>query len=154
MKLLIRKNFSGRERLSMSNYPPSITQQSQANETDINKIMSKFARTGLLPQSSQDRIASFGDFTNINNYQAALNCVIKARDEFETLPAKIRAEFHNDPEELITFLNNPENKDKAIELGLIEPDAKPIIPDSLPKDKTVSPTETPTEPVIPSPPAA
>jgi hypothetical protein len=36
------------------------------------------------------------------------------------LPADLRARFSNNPEELINFLDNPENKDEAIRLGLLD----------------------------------
>jgi phage internal scaffolding protein len=48
------------------------------------------------------------------------NTLIAAQNAFKTLPASIRKEFNNDPSQVIDFLNNPANKDKAIELGLID----------------------------------
>jgi len=101
---------------------PSLAQQHYKDETDINTILRQFNITGQLPTSTLS--PQYGDFTGISDYQSALNAVIAAEDGFMTLPAQLRATFGNDPEQLIAFLDNPENKDKAIELGLV--DAKVI----------------------------
>jgi len=97
---------------------PSLAQQHFKDECDINNILRQFNITGLLPESPLS--PRYGDFTGINDYQSALNAVIAAEDGFMTLPAGIRAQFGNDPEQLINFLDNPENKDEAIRLGLID----------------------------------
>ena len=97
---------------------PSLAQQHFKDECDINNILRQFNITGLLPETPLS--PRYGDFTGINDYQSALNAVIAAEDGFMTLPADIRASFGNDPEQLINFLDNPENKDKAIALGLVD----------------------------------
>jgi phage internal scaffolding protein len=97
----------------------SLTQQHQAQQADINYIIDQFNVTGILPVSPVS--PQYGDFSGISDYQSALNAVIAMEDEFMTLPANIRAKFENDPEQLIDFLNNAENRDEAIKLGLIQP---------------------------------
>lgn len=96
----------------------SRAQQQFKDETDINNILRQFNVTGLLPESPLS--PRYGDFTGIVDYQSALNAVIAAEDGFMSLPAEIRASFGNDPEQLINFLDNPDNKDQAIKLGLID----------------------------------
>lgn len=96
----------------------SLAQQQFKDETDINNILRQFNVTGLLPETPLS--PRYGDFTGISDYQSALNAVIAAEDGFMTLPADIRARFANDPENLINFLDNPENKDEAIKLGLVD----------------------------------
>jgi len=96
----------------------SRTQQHFKDETDINNILRQFNVTGLLPQKALS--PRYGDFTGIGDYHGALNQVIAAEGEFMTLPAQLRARFNNDPQELIEFLNNPENKDEAQKLGLVK----------------------------------
>jgi len=97
---------------------PTLTQQHYKDETDINNILRQFNITGQLPQAALS--PRYGDFTGIVDYQTALNAVIAAEDGFMTLPADLRAQFGNDPEQLINFLDNPDNKDQAIKLGLID----------------------------------
>jgi phage internal scaffolding protein len=61
---------------------------------------------------------------------------IKAADEaFMALPAKIRAKFDHDPNALLNYLQNEENRDEAIQIGLI--DGKPVV------EPIVSAVETP-----------
>jgi phage internal scaffolding protein len=97
---------------------PSLTQQHFKDETDINNILRQFNITGLLPENALS--PRYGDFTGINDYHSALNAVIAAEDGFMALPADLRARFSNNPEELINFLDNPQNKDEAIRLGLVD----------------------------------
>jgi phage internal scaffolding protein len=93
------------------------TQQHFKDETDINNILRMFNITGQLPKKAIT--PQYGDFTGISDYHGALNAVIAAEDQFMTLPATLRARFDNDPQELIEFLNNPENLQEAQKLGLV-----------------------------------
>lgn len=97
---------------------PSLAQQHYKDECDINNILRQFNITGLLPESPLS--PRYGDFTGIGDYHTALNRVIAAQDEFEALPAQIRARFNNDPAELIEFLEDDNNRPEAESLGLVE----------------------------------
>ena len=97
---------------------PSLAQQHHKDECDINNILRQFNITGLLPESPLS--PRYGDFTGIGDYHTALNRVIAAQDEFDALPAQIRARFDNDPAQLIEFLENSDNRPEAEELGLVE----------------------------------
>ena len=99
----------------------TLTQQHFKDECDINNILRQFNITGLLPENTLS--PRYGDFTGISDYHSALNQVIAAEDEFMRLPADLRARFQNDPAQLIEFLDNSENKDEAIKLGLVD---KPV----------------------------
>ena len=97
---------------------PSLAQQHHKDECDINNILRQFNITGLLPESPLS--PRYGDFTGIGDYHTALNRVIAAQDEFEALPAQIRARFNNDPAELIEFLEDDNNRPEAESLGLVD----------------------------------
>jgi phage internal scaffolding protein len=97
---------------------PSLAQQHHKDECDINNILRQFNITGLLPESPLS--PRYGDFTGIGDYHTALNRVIAAQDEFEALPAQIRARFNNDPAELIEFLEDDKNRPEAESLGLVD----------------------------------
>jgi len=97
---------------------PSLAQQHYKDECDINNILRQFNITGLLPESPLS--PRYGDFTGIGDYHTALNRVIAAQDEFEALPAQIRARFNNDPAELIEFLEDDNNRPEAESLGLVD----------------------------------
>jgi phage internal scaffolding protein len=97
---------------------PSLAQQQFKDECDINNILRQFNVTGMLPEAPLS--PRYGDFTGIVDYHSALNAVIAAEDGFMALPAELRARFQNDPEQLINFLDNPENKTEAEKLGLVD----------------------------------
>lgn len=103
---------------------PSMTKQSFADECDINKIMERYEKTGVMPEGR--RMYEFGEAISEYSYQESLNAVIHADEAFANLPAKLRDRFGNDPVQLLKFLENPANRDEAVELGLLEqPPAPP-----------------------------
>jgi phage internal scaffolding protein len=97
---------------------PSLAQQHYKEECDINTILEKFNITGMMPENTLS--PRYGDFTGIGDYHTAMNRVIAVQDEFEALPAQIRARFNNDPAQLIEFLENSDNRPEAEELGLVD----------------------------------
>jgi phage internal scaffolding protein len=101
---------------------PSLAQQNFKDETDINYIVRQFGLTGELP--GKPLSPQYGDFTGVLDYHSAVNAVLAAQDEFDHLPAQMRARFNNDPAELIDFLGKEENREEATKLGLV--DEKPI----------------------------
>lgn len=123
----------------------SRTKQSFAEGVNINTIMKKVARTGLMPQRSG---AYYGDFSDGLSYQESLAKINSANDAFMELPADIRSRFNNEPAELIDFLSDSKNKDEAVKLGLIK---KPVATSPLPGG---SPASTPGTPEPTQPPAA
>jgi len=111
----------------------TLTQQHYKDECDINNILRQFNVTGLLPETPLS--PRYGDFTGISDYHTALNQVIAAEDEFMRLPVDLRARFENDPEQLIEFIENSDNKDEAIKLGLInKPEELPQVVE-VPQEK-------------------
>lgn len=102
---------------------PSMTQQHFKDECDINNIIARYEATGLLtdPLQSSGRMYEFGDYSAVQDYQDSLNCVIAAREMFDSLPSKIRERFNYDPARLLQFLGDDSNRDEAIRLGLVDP---------------------------------
>lgn len=111
---------------------PSLTKQSFKEACDINNIVEK----GRLGQFVQGNTATpqYGDFSQCVDYQEALNKVMTAQNMFNNLPAKVRARFANNPVEIVKFIQDKKNKDEAVELGLVEPEA-PDRPASGPGDE-------------------
>lgn len=106
---------------------PSMTKQEFAEECDINTIMRRYETTGQIDHVNR-RQPQYGDFASSVSFHEAMNTVIAAEDMFAALPASIRDRFGNDPENLLKFLDDPANKDEAIELGIVraaEPEAPP-----------------------------
>lgn len=95
------------------------TQKHQQDECDINKIMEKFMKTGILGTGTGTRKPLYGDFADGTGYHEAQNALIQANEDFLALPASIRKRFKNDPASLLDFLKDPENLEEAKELGLV-----------------------------------
>ena len=117
----------------------SLAQQHFKEECDINHIVRMFGVTGLLPENTLS--PRYGDFTGISDYKTALDRVILAEEQFMSLPAHIRARFENDPNNLIEFLNNEENRSEAENLGLVEPKLD-LVQAPLVEEKTPTPKES------------
>jgi len=98
---------------------PSLAQQSARDESDINFIVDRFTRTGELPQPS--RLPVYADFEGIFDFQTAQNAIRAAQESFNALPAKVRERFGNDPQKLMAFVEDPENRSEGVILGLVDP---------------------------------
>lgn len=99
-----------------------VAKQSFKDECDINNIVAKFLKTGQLPENV--RMPQSGDFTGITDFQTAMNMVIEAQDAFMAFPAEVRARFANDPQRMMDFLGDENNREEAIKLGLVEKPAE------------------------------
>lgn len=113
----------------ISDFGPSKTKQEFADESDINHILDQYEETGLIPMSD-GRTPIYGDFSapELQNYHQALNIVAGTQELMGRLPAKIRETFDNDPMKVLAFCENPDNRAKAIELGLIDKAPEPTPP--------------------------
>lgn len=109
------------------NCPPGRTKQSHVEECDINVIMGKAHKTGVISFVSK-REPEYMDVEQID-YQEAVNRVMAAEEMFLDMPAKLRRRFNNNPGEFLTFIQNPENIEEARDLGLVE-----RLPPSAPPD--------------------
>lgn len=101
---------------------PSRTKQSFKDECDINLILKNYRVTGVLPNNSRAALAQYGDFSQVPNYETALNRVLEAQEMFNDMPAVVRARFGNDPGRLLGFLSDSQNRDEAVRLGLLAAD--------------------------------
>ena len=96
-----------RPRVSFKN-SPSMTKQAFAKDADINTIMDKYTKTGVLPSGT--RAPMFGDFSSGEEYQNIQNKLIKAENDFGLLPSDVRERFDNDVKALLDFASNPANQ--------------------------------------------
>ena len=115
------KKFTKREngtlRVQTINSKTTRTQQQHKEECDVNQIIAKYKKTGLITHLNKNP-GAYSDLTDIPSYTEALQTIITASDAFNALPSDFRYELHNDPQELINFLKNPANDERAIKLGL------------------------------------
>lgn len=116
-------SFRGSDLFFDPNVEPSFTLQQHKDECDINNIIAQYEVTGLLHHTNP--LAPMqGDFSEFGpgiDFIAAQNFLVEAQASFDALPAKVRARFQNNPAELLTFLEDPENEIEARKLGLLNP---------------------------------
>lgn len=103
----------------------SLTRQEMAADCDINNIMKRYERTGVLDHVSRYQ-GRYEDVSDASDYQTALAIVADAQAAFQSLPAQIRERFDNDPGSFLEFAQNPDNRPALMDMGLL-PRPKPDI---------------------------
>lgn len=94
----------------------SLTQQHLKKSSDINYIINKYEKTGVI-----DNVKTNGRYIDCtaSDYHQACNLAISAEESFMCLPSELRKRFANDPGELLAFLDDPNNRKEAESLGLL-----------------------------------
>lgn len=120
----IRSRFTEDPKVFTDTKGPSQTQQQFAKEADINhKARVHFAgpnRMHPMGNPAATRVMRFADCT-ANDFQVMQNMLAQVQTQFMGLPSRLRTRFSNRPEVLMTWLENPENRDEALKLGLVTP---------------------------------
>lgn len=106
-----------RQRVQVFFDPESKVEKSHRQRVNINSIMAKINR-GVMPPIKSGGL--YGDFSTVEDFHTSVQRVQDANNDFLALPSEIRKKFHQNPAELIEFLNNPDNYEKAVEYGLID----------------------------------
>ena len=136
-KRQIRNHFD-RVRVSIEFNPDEKRTKSQfKDECDINKIMDKFHKTGLISHTAK-YAPQYGDALSIDELHEAKFKIAEANTMFEELPSPWRKKFEN-IENFLEFVGDPKNEEEMREMGLLpKNDAETASTDDKPK-----PTETP-----------
>lgn len=102
---------------------PSLTQQEFKESCDINNILAKFAvqaqALGVEPSQlmPQDQ-GSYGDFSNLDDFQTAQNKIAFLNDQFSNLPSDVRRKFGDDLNNFMSAISDPSRIDELGELGV------------------------------------
>lgn len=140
------RNAAGDE-TAIRDFGEGMTQQSFAEECDINTIVRRFGLTGELP--SGVRMPSYGDFDSVVDFQTAMNALVQAKEAFMEMPADVRARFGNDPGAFVDFCSDKKNLEEARRLGLVPP--AELMPDVSPGSRESDAAEVPATPVATPP---
>lgn len=130
-------------------YEETRTQQQFSKDADVNTIMAKYCRTGVLGDPMKRLNLRFGDFSSGVSFKEQLDMVTDAQRRFCLLPSELRNRFSNDVSRLLDFVDDPENKEEAQKLGLLEFD--PV--DPAPSVDSGEPDPVPPEPAPATSPA-
>ena len=116
---------------------PSMTRQSETKACDVNEIVKRFDRTGVIThlQSAQ---GVYADVSDIGSYSEAIQTVQDAQKAFYALPSGLRAHFDNDPAAYVDWATSA-----------TEDERNQLYDDITGTDRTRDPAPSPTD----SPPA-
>jgi len=112
-----------------------MTKQMHKEECDINHIMLKFQKSGVIDHVNKHQ-QDYGFCTSTDLHES-LNLINTANDMFDELPSQARKKFHNNPGEFLDYVQDPENKEKLFDLGLTD---YPITPLTLPEKAENTPS--------------
>ena len=100
------------------------TKSEFADEANINNIVKRCMNGAAMPTGS--RTPLFGDFSEVADFTSAQTLIAQANAEFEQLPSEVREKFGNNVSDLMDFLDDENNIDEAIALGLApKPESEP-----------------------------
>jgi len=103
----------------------SVTHQSFAKDANINNIMSRYEKTGVLVDPTlvnSKRVARFDDYSDIPDFAVQLERITQAKADFLTFPAAVRARFDNDVANALDFIADASNVEEAVALGFLPKD--------------------------------
>lgn len=107
---------------ALSNFAPSKTSQEFREDADINVLMARYVKTGVLPVHT-DRQPFYVDADALPSFQTMQNVLIEAREAFMALPSRVRERFMNDPARFVEFATDEKNIDELRSMGLLSPEA-------------------------------
>jgi len=146
-KTIVTVRPNGRPRIQKCfKNSPSMTEQHTGHTTDINYLVKKYTPDELaayIAARNQYRQEVKGhDFSIEPSLQEGKNAILVMKEEWAKLPSKIKKEFNNDMVAFLKFLDNPSNKDKMIELGILkEKQIDKLTGDELLKKKAANKAE-------------
>lgn len=108
---------------------PSRTKQSEAAACDINNIMARYQRTGVIDHVAKWG-ARYGEVPAID-FQTAMNIIREGDQMFADLPSTVRERFTG-PGDFLAFVQDPANHDALSALGLTDPVPKPSAAEKTP----------------------
>lgn len=107
---------------------PSLTQQEFKESCDINNILAKFSvqarALGVEPSQlmPQDQ-GTYGDFSQLDDFQTAQNKIAFLNDQFSNLPSDVRRKFGDDLNVFMSALSDPNRIDELGDLGVWNKDS-------------------------------
>lgn len=124
-------------RKGIVNDEPSLTKQSEYQQSDIHFILKQFERNGVMNHLAEHE-GTYGDYADLPTYHEAQNIIAEAKSMFESVPATIRDQHDNDPGKFVSWMMDPKNREAMLEQGFTDthlPPLEPKQPKSSPASK-------------------
>ena len=119
MEFFTRFSPRRRKQLVIPDHPKErLTKSEFLKDCDINLIMAKYKKTGILPTSARSAAARYGDFSSVPTFAEMQDKIAAASEVFAALPAIVRKQFDNDPGEFLRASETPEGREIMKQLGL------------------------------------
>lgn len=122
---------------------PSLTVQADKDDCDINVLIRRFGVTGVL--NAVQRPPNISEFSEIFDFQDAMNLVRQAEESFASLPADVRVRFNHNPHLYVDFCSQEENLPEMRKMGIAIPEPPVIIPPEPQKVQIVNLQDVPRE---------
>lgn len=111
------------------NNQPSMTEEAHGDRVNINTIMDKYLRTGIIDHVNHHQ-PNYGIMDG-STYHEQMCAITNANEMFMELPAKVREKFGHDPAKFLDYVDglgegavSREKAAELIELGMIHPSSK------------------------------
>lgn len=92
------------------------TKQAPKAETDINNILLRYKKTGLISHLAKGA-PTYMDVSEVGDYKTAMDHLRSTERFFQSLPAKVREYFGNDPVAFLDYASSVSSEDLKTELG-------------------------------------
>jgi len=104
------------------------TKQSFAKECDINNIMKRYEKDGIVNHFNKYG-GMYGDFTGITDYASAVERIERMQEDFMRLPASVRERFANDPGQLVSAAEQLSEEDfMRMTTDAVAVEVPPVVP--------------------------
>lgn len=119
----------------------SMTQQQFAQECDINYIVKRAQRTGVIPVVSTQEMV-FGTLDE-DTFKQRMDKMAEIKSYFEGLPSEIRLHYQNSVNEFIASMATDEGIEEGRKLGIVAPAVDSVVTETAP---VAEPTPAPAAP--------
>ena len=139
-----RTAYSPNVRVGFATIGESKTDPIFAEELKIQNMIKKYDSTNLLELVS-NKTPQYVDLSDVTDLQSAMSKIQEAQETFMEVPATIRERFQNNPQSFYNFVNDKNNLDELVNMGLatkpngeVPPVSSPVVEEkpAIPPDDT------------------
>ena len=99
---------------------PSMTEQCHRDDCDINTIINRYKKTGVLGTATQVREMVFGDFASIPDRLMTEVGMAEAKENFMKMPLNVRNHFEHNIGKFLKALSDPAQIPTLQNLGIVK----------------------------------